>query len=224
MLKRKANPILRRPMLLTALGTLVTCGYVQADDAWYGGVTLGLTNNGVSSVELDTGIVNGPASIDTDLGYTAGLVLGREFGGRWRVEGEFRYRTNQLDSVDLPGGGRITDGDYSSGALGVNGYYLFGDVGAKWRPFLGAGIAWMEEIDMDLEDDPINESYSGDGTAWQLMGGMSWNVSSRWSIDFEARYLDAGSISMDAENDASTGRIKADYNLFEVTAEATYRF
>ena len=212
-----------RSLVLASLGA-VGSGQVQADNDWYLGVTLGLTNNGVSSVDLDTGVLDGVASIDTDNGYTAGLVVGREFADHWRVEGEFRYRTNQLDSVDLPDSSRISDGDYSSGALGVNGYYLFGESDAKWRPFLGAGFAWMEEIDMDLEGDPINESYSGDGTAWQLMGGVSWNISSRWSVDFEARYLDAGSITMDAEKDSSAGRIKADYDLFELTAEATWRF
>jgi opacity protein-like surface antigen len=56
------------------------------------------------------------------------------------------------------------------------------------------------------------------------MGGVSWNISTRWSIDFEARYLDAGSITMDAEKDSSAGRIKADYDLFELTVEATWRF
>ena len=171
---------------------------------------------------LDT--LDGSAPVDADSGYTMGAVFGREFGGRWRVEGEFRYRTNEFASVDLPDGSRITDGDFSSGALGVNGYWLFGEVDAAWRPFVGAGLAWMQEIDLDLADDPVNGSYSGDGTAWQLMGGVTWAPSDRWRFDFEARYLDAGSVTMDSERGALGGRIDADYSLFEVTAEATYRF
>lgn len=153
-----------------------------------------------------------------------GAVFGREFDGRWRLEGEFRYRTNEFASVDLPGGSRIDDGDFSSGALGLNAYWLFRDPSAAWRPFVGVGMAWMEEIDLDLAESPVDGSYSGDGTAWQLMGGVSWMPFERWSFDFEVRYLDAGSVTMDAERGALGGRIAADYSLFELTADATWRF
>jgi opacity protein-like surface antigen len=126
--------------------------------------------------------------------------------------------------VDLPDGSNISDGDFSSGALGLNGYWMFGEANSAWRPFVGAGLAWMQEIDLDLAEDPVNGSYSGDGTAWQLMGGVSWMLSDRWSFDFEARYLDAGNVTMDAERGPLGGSIQADYSVFEVTAEATWRF
>ena len=56
------------------------------------------------------------------------------------------------------------------------------------------------------------------------MGGIIWELNDRWSFDFEVRYLDAGNVTMDAERGALGGRIEADYSLFEVTADATWRF
>ena len=49
-------------------------------------------------------------------------------------------------------------------------------------------------------------------------------LSERWNLDFEARYLDAGSVTMDAERGALGGRIAADYTVFEVTADISWRF
>jgi hypothetical protein len=40
----------------------------------------------------------------------------------------------------------------------------------------------------------------------------------------EARYLDAGNVTMDAERGLLAGRIEADYSVVEVLAEATWRF
>lgn len=225
MKKNARNDVLStRLAAAVALGACLAAGSAAADDRWYGGAVGGFTSNGVSSLDLATDGPDGRARADADNGYTMGAVFGREFDGRWRLEGEFRYRTNEFASVDLPGGARITDGDFSSGALGVNGYWLFGETDARWRPFVGAGLAWMQEIDLDLAEDPVNGSWSGDGTAWQVMGGVSWAVSERWHVDFEARYLDAGSVTMDAERGGPGGMITADYDVFEVTAEASWRF
>jgi opacity protein-like surface antigen len=221
-LNSKALP--RKCAIAMALATGMAATSLHADNDWYVGATGGITSNGVSSLDVMTDDLSGRASADADNGYTMGAVFGREFDGRWRLEGEFRYRTNEFASVDLPDGSRITNGDFSSGALGVNAYWLFGDTNANWRPFIGAGLAWMQEIDLDLAEDPVNGSYSGDGTAWQAMGGVTWALNDRWNFDFEARYLDAGSVSMDSERGDLDGRIDADYSLFEVTAEATFRF
>jgi opacity protein-like surface antigen len=216
--------VLKHTIRVAVLGVCLVGGAANAEDRWYLGATAGLVTNDASSLNLDVQGLEGRAAADTDNGYTMGVVVGREFDNRWRLEGEFRYRTNEFASVDLPGGSTISNGDFSSGALGLNGYWLFGDTQASWRPFVGVGLAWMQEIDLDLADAPVNGSYSGDGTAWQLMAGASWMFSDRWSFDLEARYLDAGNVTMDAERGLLAGRIEADYSVVEVLAEATWRF
>ena len=129
-LNKRRTTLQRKSVITLALATALAAGSATAADTWYVGATGGLTNNGVSSLNLTTDGVDGRATADADNGYTMGAVFGREFDSRWRLEGEFRYRTNEFASVDLPDGSRITDGDFSSGALGVNGYWLFGEVDA----------------------------------------------------------------------------------------------
>ena len=221
---KRRKQIRKSTCIVVMLSSFLATMSANADDRWYIGATAGFTNNGVSSLDLNTDGLDGKAKADADNGYTMGAVFGREFNDRWRLEGEFRYRTNEFSSVDLPDGNVISDGDFSSGAIGLNGYWMFGETTSNWRPFVGAGLAWMQEIDLDLAEDPVNGSYSGDGTAWQLMGGVSWTLSDSWGIDFEARYLDAGNVTMDAERGPLGGSIQADYSVFEVTAKANWRF
>jgi opacity protein-like surface antigen len=223
-MKKRSNLFPKTTSVAVMLWSILTAMTANANDRWYIGATAGLSNNGLSSLDLSVDGLDGQAKADADNGYTMGAVFGREFDSRWRLEGEFRYRTNELSSVDLPDGSNISDGDFSSGALGLNGYWMFGETDSNWRPFVGIGLAWMQEVDLDLAENPVNGSYSGDGAAWQLMGGVSWSVSDRWGIDFEARYLDAGNVTMDAERGPLGGTIQADYSVFEVTAEASWRF
>ena len=223
-MNNRSKQLLEATTIAMMLWSSLATASAMADDRWYVGATTGFTNNSVSSLDLSTDGLDGRANAEADNGYTIGAVFGREFDDRWRLEGEFRYRTNELSSVDLPDGSTISDGDFSSGALGLNGYWMFGDTNSTWRPFVGAGLAWMQEIDLDLAEEPVSGSYSSDGTAWQLMAGVSWMLSDRWGFDFEARYLDAGAVTMDAERGPLGGRIQADYSLFEITAEATWRF
>ena len=53
---------------------------------------------------------------------------------------------------------------------------------------------------------------------------MAGEFSPGWLLEFEARYLDAGSIDMDAEQADPAGRIAADYSLFGLSAGLRYRF
>ena len=186
-LNSKALP--RKCAIAMALATGMAATSLHADNDWYVGATGGITSNGVSSLDVMTDDLSGRASADADNGYTMGAVFGREFDGRWRLEGEFRYRTNEFASVDLPDGSRITNGDFSSGALGVNAYWLFGDTNANWRPFIGAGLAWMQEIDLDLADDPLvtrglaSRLFDGEGIAAKRLPLIEGGVLKNYYID-----------------------------------------
>jgi opacity protein-like surface antigen len=218
--------LMRTTLTTTALAlTLVAAPSVQADDRWYVDVTGAITFLDVSSVDvdLDDGTF-GTADLDSDTGFAFGGAFGREIDDRWRVEAELMYRTNDHEALTLPDGRVLTEGDYSSLIVSANGYYLFGDPSSAWRPFVGVGAGWIQEIDIDFEEAGVESSFSGDGFAWQAMAGVSWRASDRWSFDLEARYLGAGDIDMDGEEGPVGGRMTADYSLFSVAIGASVRF
>jgi opacity protein-like surface antigen len=197
---------------------------LSADDAWYVGLNGAFTDLDVSSLDVDLPQAGaGRASIDTDSGYGFGFSFGRELAEHWRVELEYNYRSNDVSSISLPAGEPISEGDYASTILAGNVHYLFRDAGDTWRPYLGAGFGWITEVDLDLRDGDANESFSGDGTAWQVMGGVSYRPSDNWRIDFEARYLGSSDITLDPEAGA-VGSIRADYSLYSIGASLKYAF
>jgi len=219
--------ISNRSLWTTAAAALVmlVAPAAPAEDRWYADVTGGITFLDVSSldVDLDDGAV-GRADLDSDNGFGFGGALGREIADTWRVEAELMYRTNEHSALDLPDGRSLTEGDYSSLIVSANGFYLFGDRTSSLRPFVGVGLGWIQEIDVDFEEGGVESSFSGDGLAWSVMGGVSWRPSDRWSVDLEARYLGAWDLTMDGEEGPVGGRVKADYRLFSVGAGLTVRF
>lgn len=215
----------RRAVALGALtSVLAAVSETHADD-WYAEVHAGFNSLGSTSVLVSgSDAQDGLGDLDTDNGWGFGGAVGRGLGENWRIEGEIAYRTNDYSALSLPGGGEVTDGDYSSLALAASVYYDFGADSATWRPYLGAGLTWLQEVDIDLQNGPVENSFSGDGFGWQVMAGVAWQFSERWVLDLEARYLDAGRIAMDAEQPEPAGRIEADYSLFGVSAALRYRF
>jgi opacity protein-like surface antigen len=132
------------------------------------------------------------ASGSVDVGFDNGLGLIASAGYSFdaaRVELEFGYRKNDLDSfsalgVSVPGSGELT-----SKSLMANFYYDFTPK-EQWSPFVGAGVG-MARVDVD------NAAVAGitigeaDDTvfAWQLMAGIACRVSDNAVLDFSYRYF-----------------------------------
>ena len=150
--------------------------------------------------------------------------MGHEFSNNWRLEGEVLYRTSELDSGDIPGLGTFTDGDYSSLAIAANGFYdfnLFGN--EKISSYVGAGIGWLQEIDIDFEQSGIEQSFSTDDIGFQVMAGARYDLGENWFVDAEARYFFASDIEMTAEDNA-VGTVTADYDPLTFAISAGWRF
>ena len=163
------------------------------------------------------------ASTDSsyDLGFRSGLAFGWRPSPRFALEGEYLYSTNDLDEVVLADGRRFEEGNYASVTLSANGYAFFRH-DQKLQPYVGAGLAWVQEVDIDFEENGEEISFETDDFGFQIMAGLHWQVGERWALDLQARYLAASGLTMEAEE--GPGRVTADYEPWSVLAGWSYRF
>ena len=203
---------MRLAIVTVCAGVGLYCGAAQADDNWYATAKFGFNTLGDQTVSYVGPGGSSSGNTKFDGGFAAGGAVGYEFGNNWRLEGEVLYRTSELDTADVAGLGTFTEGDYSSVAIAVNGLYdfnLFGNENVK--TYVGAGLGWLQEIDIDFEQDGVEQSFSTDDIGFQAMFGARYELGENWFIDAEARYFFASDIEMTAEDNA-IGTITADYD------------
>ena len=149
---------------------------------------LGLSQMSNQTARVDgPGLSNGPASIGLGNGFNAGLLLGYRMNSNWSVEVGWEYRTNEAE-ITLANGDRFSDGNYASNQFFINGLYHFAGSG-RWEPYVGAGLLWGQEIDIDLEQGGIEQSFDGQGDIGvQVLAGVNYRLSETWTIGAEVRY------------------------------------
>lgn len=159
-----------------------------------------------------------------DSGFAAGLAFGYRYGNGFSAELDWEYRSNGNDAVAFSDGTSFSDGDIASNIFYLNGYYTFDQSFGKLRPYVGAGIGWVQEIDLDLEAGGVETSYSGDGDiAWQLMVGAETEVARSWRLQGELRYTRVAGV--DLEQEGGAGRISdLDYDAWTFGLGLTYDF
>jgi opacity protein-like surface antigen len=196
-----------------------------ADDThWYATANVGANFMSDQSVSLsgDGPTPSGDASLGN--GLLTGAAVGRAFSRSFRAEAEFVYQSVDHDGVRLDGGGSLPSGNYASTALAFNGLYSFNLFGREEiRTYVGLGVAWLTEVDIDFEQDGQELSYSGDGFGLQLLAGARYEIGERWFLDAGLRYLSAGEVTMDGEG-AATGRVRADYEPWSATLGIGWKF
>lgn len=185
---------------------------------------------GYSSLADTAGEVNGfqgtldgeLIDVTTSAGFTAGAGVGYRYNQRLAVEFAWEYRTNDSET-SFNAGPSFSDGNYASNTFFLNAYYFLDTYGA-WEPYLGAGLAWIQEVDIDLEGNGPEQSFSGDGdTGLQVIIGSNYRLSNHWSAHGELRY---GSITgIDLENESGEGSFQRfDYEPFTLQIGVTYKF
>ena len=89
-------------------------------------------------------------------------------------------------------------------------------------PYLGAGLAWVNEIDIDLEGlGGEYEDLEDDGFGVQVMAGLSYRQSQRLRWDAEVRWLYFDEADLD---NAGVKLESVDYNPLTVTLGFSYSF
>lgn len=188
----------------------------------YGGANF-LGDESYDQAGVATAGATGDSSFDT--GMMAGAAAGYFFTDNIAAEIAWDYRRNDSDSNTFSDGTNFSSGDYASNIFFLNGYYHFNPVmKSKFRPYLGAGLGYVQEIDLDLEAGGVETSYSSDGeVAAQLIAGTAYELTKSWDLTADVRYVRAWGMDLKQEN--GTGQIKdIDYDPVSVTFGAVYKF
>jgi opacity protein-like surface antigen len=163
--------------------------------------------------------------------FGSGTGWGGDFGWRygngWAAEIEWNYRSHSLDAVKQGGVNVARDGDFASNTLLINGLRRFPNAGA-WTPYLGAGIGWVQEVDIDITPSAggVERGYSASSEfAFQLIAGVEYALTPNWRLTADARWLRVGSVQLDNEVGNGGGRAgPLDYNPFSVQVGVRYSF
>ena len=155
------------------------------------------------------------AKFDTGFGF--GGDIGFRYGNGWAAEVEWNYRRHGLKSLSRAGTTLVTDGDFASNILFVNGLRRFPSASGGWIPYFGAGVGWVQEIDFDLNSGGTDRAWSKQGKfGLQLIAGAEIPVTKDWRLTADVRMLRLGRVEPPAE-EGVTGRLsKPDYNPVSV--------
>jgi opacity protein-like surface antigen len=197
--------------LLTLGGLLACATAVQAQSepkGFYASVytqasRLGSTTfDEFGSAGLGSGL---EARFKTGLGL--GGDIGYRYGNGWATELEWNWRRHDLSSLRRAGTMLATDGDFASNIIFVNALRRFIGQRGGWTPYVGAGIGWVQEIDMDLNSGAAERAWSRQGRfGVQLIGGAEVPLSQSWRLTADVRLLRVGGVELPAE-EGVTGRL-----------------
>ncbi len=206
-----------RPYLIPAL---VLCTYAQHSAAQDVGGYYAKAFGGISALQGDSFTFGATTS---SLNYDSGVSFGGAFGydyadSSFRAEVEFNYRSGDAIEIPLNIG---SEGDFASTSLMLNGYYVF-ETASKWRPYVGVGLGFLTEVDFDIDGAAGDVEFSDRGSvAAQVMLGVEYPVSDRFSVFGEARYFTAGSVTLEGEGGST---LDADYDTFDFNFGGVLRF
>ena len=184
----------------------------------YGGTNF-LSDKSYDQTNVAAVGATGTSSFDT--GMMTGAAVGYFFTDHTAAEIAWDYRRNESDNNTFSDGANFSSGDYASNIFFLNGFYHFDRImESKLRPYLGVGLGYVQEIDLDLEAG----SYSSGGEfATQFVAGTSYSLSKNWDLNADVRFVRASGMNLDKENGAGT--IKGiDYNPITLSVGAVYKF
>ena len=194
--------------VIVVSGSLLTAVTAHAaGEGWSIVPYVGTSQLGNQSPDLigSDDLVDGGLDITVDTGFTAGVGLRYDYeNSRWASEVGWEYRTNDSQTTTADGN-VLPDGNYASNIFYLNGRYALTD-GNRWTPWIGGGLTWIQEVDLDSEDANGERSFSESGfVGFQVMAGIDYDVSDRFYLTSELRYMSYN--SLDLEEEGGNGRI-----------------
>lgn len=210
--------IIRRNFAVLLGGIFVSTSVAAAQSAHfyvkpYAGISY------MNDVKAHTGATN--IDIELEKGMALGAAFGYRYNANIAAELAWEYRSNGSESQ--VGTEFYPDGNYASNLIYLNGVYFFDPIG-QLTPYVGAGVGWMQEIDIDLERSGVETSFSNSGNlSYQGFVGIEYRWSAAWSFHTELRHAGAKSGQMkDEQTKALFGDLN--YKPFTWQLGAKYQF
>lgn len=171
--------------------SLFTLSFVVAANDYFVRPVIGLSQlSNTQGISTGIGMSDGGVDVTVDTGINAGIGFGYHYTNNIAVELFWEYRTNDSQSL-IDDGTFYDEGNYASNIFYLNGYYFFENE-SDWSPYLGVGLGWVQEIDIDFEQNGTELSYSESGPlAYQLLAGIEYALLDNILISAEFRYSSA---------------------------------
>lgn len=186
----------------------------------YGGASV-LGNQDLSQSGFRGAGVTGESQ--ASLGYRAGFSVGHYWNKNISSELTWDYITNTTETT-FSDGSTFSDGDYSSRLHFLNTYYHFNSSGS-WKPYVGAGIGIVEEVDVDFEDATGEQSFSDSGDlGYQIIIGGEYELKSNWAINIELTHIGFSGPSFEQESGSATINDDEGYSPWNINIGLKYSF
>lgn len=204
--------------------TATPAALADSDSRFYASGVAGIGFLGSENLNYRDGTTNVTEKADFDASFNGGGTLGYYLNDNWRVEGELMYRRNDLKDITIDGIGASTDGDFASLSVGLSALYEFNPFGKeRVRAYAGAGVVFVQEIDIDFEIDGEETSFETDEVGFQVQLGARYDINDNLFVDAGLRYLTVSGAEL--EFPADTSRIvESDYSPLSVSIGVGWRF
>jgi outer membrane protein W len=219
--------MLKKIGIILTVSTLIS-NAAFADDTGKWSVKLygGISTMGDQSID-QTGVpdaAGATGTINSDNGFMAGGSVGYNYTNNLSVELAWDYRSND-SKTNFSNGTSFNDGNFASNILFVSGKYTFDTIPqTNLRPYIGAGLGYVQEIDLDLVRGGVEYSYSKNNEmAYQFMTGITYTLTKKIDLDAGLRYVRVDSINLKRENGSGELR-NVDYDPLSLAIGLSYKF
>ncbi len=203
---------IKKTLLVSALLLGVSTPAIAQDSNYYisgaGGLSI-LHDSDVSS--------NLNSEIDYDNGFAGVAALGYKFDNDFRVEGEYGYRSNDVESTQQSSS---ATGEASAHSFMINVVYDY-ENDSRFTPYVGVG-AGIARVDLDNVTNVNGVTVNNDSTegAFQGILGVSYAINPRFDFFASYRYF----TTTGAELNTSAGDIDVDYDDSTILIGLRYQF
>lgn len=216
---------MRNTILTLGLGAVLATSPALAErTGLYASASFGLNTLGDQTLDTTVNGVSNSGKASFDSSFAGGAAIGYRFANNFAVEGEFLYRRADLDRVDLGSFGTFSEGDLANTQFSVNGLYHFNLLrNDNIETYIGAGLAWINEIDIDFEAAGTETSFETDDIAVEFMAGARYYAWENAFIDVGLRYTTLSGAELESPADGAN-RVKSDYDPLAAVVKFGWRF